>query len=706
MNEIFSSSRSGVYHTTNKKKGLMNSSSTSSTHHTTRWLISSLLYLLMFIILYRVNAMTPQQQQQTIPIHNNLNDNTTPSSSDSMSTSTSYDYLQHTLSKENVAVVATTLATLAYGYNKRFADQTGRLWDGLQSFVSTSSKLASDSGVGPDAAFIQNKEFLVGKAQFVKSILEKKIHLLFSWKNMFTVTKWAVIATSSAQTVKLVYELWIYEDIFQHAGETLHNFKHDQREIYDRLNELIDVLEQMSNLVVTQERFIPSSSTPSKLFTRLGEATKLDESFEKNFIKLTKKFTKIQATLQKDIEGMQAQMEELKSKVQQDSAFFKKRQEKSLTNTFVGASCLALSVGASLLFPPAAPAILASHAGGIISLSVAGINYGLYYYSNSKKDKAEYRLKEVVKLQEQIGSIRNQSMEYLNHYEAQKAEIVKYMKKLRSEDKKKKSLSTLLLPAMHDFNPLETENLEQRLWNIVGIYQANTLLLWYHSFHFIFLMMTLFTFAKNGLNMSAKTLVVLFFYCAILLTLDMAYDFKESRQTTLDIHLDTSILFIKVTKQTYEERYRHECIWYELPVRKQLELDLKSLVLKFVPGYSDVADSLTATNASGHLIHSSKCLHYKQVMESNDDSVTSNLIQTSTHSIVGVDVKQINNPSEMSGSTYFDFISSVFFRLIRTAADCCEIVYERTSIGAKLCLGMALASVLFIIAKRIVCCGL
>ncbi|KAF0977435.1 hypothetical protein FDP41_003427 [Naegleria fowleri] len=617
------------------------------------------------------------------------------------------------ITPESAFLVATNLGLLAYNYNKGFAQNINNMWTGLTSFISnrgsdTIKQIASGAEPSATEVFITNKENLVAKAEAVKYLLEKRMGLFFSWKNICTVTKWALVVASSAQTVKLLYELWIYEDIFHHSAEQLAGFKRDQTEIHKKLDEMISILEHMSNLIITQERFTQTTSNSQSLVL-LVEKSLLNDSFDKNFLSLTKKFKKLQESVQTEIEKLNDQMNSLKSQIQKDSDFFSGSVERSKTNMFVGASCFALSTISTLIFPPLAPVVFAGHAGGIISGAVAGINYALYYYSNSKKEKAEYRLKEVIKLQHQISHIRNQSMEHLNLYEEQKAKLVEHLKKLREQERTKRSKMEAISPAITDGGQTvdtmpDEPIINQLLLQLIEFYNINNLLFWYRVMSGIMFSLWLTSLLKDGFSITHKTLITLILYCSIMFTLNMAYDLTEKQQITFDIHVNASSHLAKVTKTAYEERYKHECIWYELPVSKQFELEIKSLFLRLIPGYGDQASQLLARNATGHLIHNSRCLHYIQVLESQDEKVVSHLIQTSSHSSSGIDVQQINNPSEMAGGTYLDFAYSIVMKSFKAIVDGLELFSTKTSFITKIWCLAVIALVLLVMVKKIVFC--
>jgi len=615
------------------------------------------------------------------------------------------------LSPQGALAATGTLFSFAYNYNEAFNDQANNLWTGLKGFInggSVAQKLATPSstlstlaGSGPSPEIILNhKEEILQKAGVVKTVLERKLHLLFSWKNILTVTKWGVIVASSAQTAKILYELWIYEDMFQNAAEQLKEFKNDQTSIYAKLDEMISILDEMSRLIVAQERFSSPVSNENLQLSTFHGSTILDDHFDKGFLSLSKKFNKLFTSIQEEIKQVHHHIENLKGSIGTNSKFFQERKDKSLKNMIVGAGCFAVSTAASIMFPPIAPVALASHAGGIISGVVAGINYGLYYYSNSKKEKIDYRLREVARLQEEIANIRNQSLIYVNHFEEQKSKLVSYFKKLKIQEKKRREHAKIEQEILN----IRNQYVDDLVAQFSEFYYKNNLLFWYRTMSAIFFVMWLYNMYLDGFSFSSKLLVSLLLYCSMMFTLNVAYDLTEKQQMTFDLHLNASSHIVKVTKTIYEERYKHECIWYELPVGKQFELEIKSILLSLIPGYGDVSSQITSRNSSGHLIHNTKCLHYRQVIESDDHAIASHLLQTSSVSSSGVDTKQINNPSEITGGTYLDFVNSVAMKVCQFAVDSVELMNTRTSFTTKIWCTILVTIALLVLVKKIVFC--
>ncbi|KAL9646718.1 hypothetical protein ABK040_001140 [Willaertia magna] len=594
--------------------------------------------------LYFCSCQTPS------PINNNNQEKNETTTSPSL------------LTNENIAVTGVTLLSIAYNHNEIFTKYTSNMWHGLKDIISHygpsigavskgAAKIVS-SGPSNMAVSISNKAELVQRADLIKSILEKRLTLFHSWHNIFTVAKWGVIVASSAQTVKILYELWKYEDMFEKAGEQLIHLHRDYNNLFKELDEMIDILMEMNNLIITEERFTNLEKVKYIASSNSLVDYEIHKDFDNNFVGLTNRFNKVYGKIQNEIQTFHEEVEKLKILINSDKEYFAKRKDESLKTLLVSASCFALSA-ASILIPPLAPITIASNAGALVSGVMTGINSFNYYYSNKNVQKANYRLQQLISFQKQIGNIRNQSLEYVNHFELNKEKLLNELKKKREEATNNNfSTYTPTQPTtiIIDLNELILRGYEY--------YKENTLICWYHTLATLFFCGFLYNLFKDGVSFSYRTLTVLIIYCSMMFTLNIAFDMTTKQQEIFSLQSNATDHLVKITKLTYNERYRHECIWYELPIHKQFELEFKSLFWSLVPGYFDYSTQLITRNNSGHLIHHSKCLHYIHVMESENNAITSHIIQTSTFASEN-DRKQFNNEAQIIGGSYFSFIKEL-----------------------------------------------
>lgn len=62
---------------------------------------------------------------------------------------------------------------------------------------------------------------------------------------------------------------------------------------------------------------------------------------------------------------------------------------------------------------------------------------------------------------------------------------------------------------------------------------------------------------------------------------------------------------LTIIREQNLERYKHECIWHELSVSRQLSLEIKAIFYTLT--FQDGVRMLT-TNSSGHLVNDEQCL--------------------------------------------------------------------------------------------------
>jgi hypothetical protein len=122
-------------------------------------------------------------------------------------------------------------------------------------------------------------------------------------------------------------------------------------------------------------------------------------------------------------------------------------------------------------------------------------------------------------------------------------------------------------------------------------------------------------------------------------------------------------------------------------------------------GYHEHAKQLIGRNASGHLTHSKKCLHYIQVIQSREEpsEIGARLIETFTDS-TGTDKRQYFNAAESNGKSYTYFVRGVFHPVIELLFDSIEDFNLKTSFMTKVWSLLTLTILLIVITKNLLCC--
>lgn len=237
------------------------------------------------------------------------------------------------------------------------------------------------------------------------------------------------------------------------------------------------------------------------------------------------------------------------------------------------------------------------------------------YAVNKYNDKLEYSL--------------NDLSEILNNFKELKDSIVN-MDSLVTNIKNNKISITNMRNKIKD-----ATNFEAKLFKISTFI---ILLLWgVGSIHLFIYGLKRTTIQKSPMNFLKWSIIMLFIYFIIIFAFDTTASLQRQKMIEHSLLLNKAI----IKKEEVRKKYRHECIWHEIPISRQIYLEVKGLFWSVL--LQDGFKSIT-TDAKGYMVSDSNCQLYLEILASEPEDLV--------------------NTVESVSRAYGKIISSIFHQVV------------------------------------------
>jgi hypothetical protein len=553
------------------------------------------------------------------------------------------------------------------------------LRDSLASFISTAETALPE---------YQSKQMLgewVNNAQRLKQLLESRVIVALenmpSCRNVYDASTWAFLVYSMFQTSKVIGEMFMYESFFDQAGEEIAKLNAMQHtEIAQMVQKLIDIQEQMIILSINSSM---SKTSMSPLYQDKINHIALDaDSFKLKrsaveFFKLADSYSEHSLELDEVLNRTQTKINECFERTKKDEKFYSDNQQKSFKTMLIHIGYAAGTAAVSTIFPPAAPSALIAYLPSIFGGIMAGVNGGLSYMASKHREKATYRLSQFTEVQNEIFKARDSTLKFIEKFEKLRNEFLMY-----AETNAEFFSSTSTITSGDNSNRL-LNSIKQIIYNYPYItIQILLISIWTAIFSSI-----IRREFRNNKPQPGRSIKWFIAFCAVCLIISLSVDMFESTRTTRSTIVQARDNKLIVHTKSIEQRYKHECIWFEIPVWRQVALETKAYLWDLL--MQDGARYL-ARNSSGHLVNDPICIHLMLAMNSNHHALHSD--------------QNIQNDAEIVGTTYSSLIKGFITPLTESTIQTLETFTSKTSFTTKLWLLGVTAGIVLIIVKRVLFC--
>lgn len=509
-------------------------------------------------------------------------------------------------------------------------------------------------------------------------------------KDVYTAASWTFLIYSLYQTTDVLSDMWMYESSFDRTGQGMKEIE----PLIQDVEYLVGRIEELQNNIVTllerEEIMDPSTKDAKKWKTNSFNNRKhptikegIEERKISSFYDFAERYYDYSSQLFDLFQNIDNRLKEYIEKTKEDEQAFFNYQKKTFKSFMMHASYTVGAATLSYFFPPVAATYLPSVIGGIM----AGLNGGATYVAKKHREKALYRLASLDQLEKRI----QQRYEAFQIFNQNYADIINNIQHRIEEDGLKK------------VSPDNQISLLHRIFSIISYSIANPGLNFITNNAFTFLRVALFVtwlcifgylmyleHKKDGLShLKPPSYYVKYFtaFLAICVILFLAVDLFEAKNSTKTSLMHDRGVRVEEYKANLEQRYRHECIWHEISVYRQIKLEIMSLIYDLL--LQDGSRFIT-TNSSGHLTNDPTCLSILQDMQTEQSSAL-------RRSIAITDV-------EIVGEAYTSVFKGLFKPIMDVIIHCAESFTKETGFLTKIWLMLATSGFMFLTMKRLFLC--
>lgn len=437
--------------------------------------------------------------------------------------------------------------------------------------------------------------------------------------------------------------MYHFDSVFHVSGEQISVMSNELRgDVTRRLDRMIELIREMQQLEKVVSHVMDHSAVK-----------RLYEDFQQE----TKGVNRAHSAMYDEIA-------EWRHRLQLETEFYDGKKSGSMSNTLLSSAF----VLAGYVFSGG----IAMPATGLLS---AVVNGGVMWVSNRNMYRAQARLEEMSRLREEVDRMRNETVAFVDQFEHYKHQY----QVAQQLERQRLQYLTYRVSKQATLGFYETFGKVSQFVNLVQTHQTEILVtMLLASWIFIFALIVR-RHQKLRLNIIApRTLLMwtLAFFIGsgmLLVFVDMIHSMKQTRLNKLHHFRERRMTL----RQQNMERYRHECVWHELSVSRQLSLEGKALL--WTVALQDGIRMLT-TNSSGHLINDDQCLKYLQPLEEEFE---------------------VENEAQFVGETYMSMVVGMTREFLhKVVIDSFERVHSRTSFMTKMwaLVSVAVVCLVFVIA--------
>jgi hypothetical protein len=528
-----------------------------------------------------------------------------------------------------------------------------------------------------------------------------QVHL----RTVFDLSKYALALYLAADTGKMLYESWIYESAFEYSGDQLDKIRQNLQVCDEKTNQLQSLLDKLVDIISAEDETNSNYNFMTKTYYDTNAQSSMSLSrivqglsqFKMNsrttrmrdnalFNHVIKQYDKIAQDINYSLDKSKTQIVILRERTLQDKEQFATEKKKYTQNSILAGGVAAVSLGISTIFPPAAIgagiALKASVGVPTFTGILSAINFYGSLSSQKNLEKALYRIRQFDEMETHVDQFKKTTLELIEQFKLQKK---KWFRMLRRYERYERSQSRKRFYDQYEAREEPITATESALEFVVENLAACASALMIASAIAFF---TLRQFSEQPLSptQAFKWSVVLLGMC---LMVSMFVDLMQAKNSSMQVMQHRNQARAYIQHKNLFQRYKRECIWYEIPAYQQIIMETGAAVLNWVPLLNSEYgfDSLTR-NATGHLVHNKKCLKYEQQMY----DVAMNLEES--------DMEQI-------GAVYMHPIKGVGKVISELFADAAETLNERTSLMTKVYMMLIMVGVVLLAFRRFLgffCC--
>lgn len=355
-----------------------------------------------------------------------------------------------------------------------------------------------------------------------------------------------------------------------------------------------------------------------------------------------------------------------------DKEHYAQQEKKAYKSMIMGAVSTVSSVALSYLFPPAS----ITHIPVVISSVTAGVNGALSWVAKNEKERMQYRIDELNKLNSTIVSARSQMEQFRHLFEKLKLERAEATAAAAA-----KATTTTKHAQNGDNGDVKGSN--QMFKAIYHFFTRYTSEIVRYS-----LILVIFSFFMHV--MSAQEHVTLMFsikwamaLCFICLLCSFSVDiFNGVSRTKIALQTDRDNR-AKVYSSAAQKQYKQECNWYELSTSRQIQLGMKALFWNVLLQDGSRAISI---NEKGELVSDPECIKLLAQSIANEQSSP-------------LKSSPIETDAEIIAVTYANIVKGIFKPIVEAFANGIDTLIVSTTFTTKIWV-MSTASLTFLLVVR------
>lgn len=485
-------------------------------------------------------------------------------------------------------------------FNPKFKNSLMGLSNVLGDIIAESKSFSHQIGL----AIISNMENL-------QTIIKTRIG---PWGGAY-LARWGFFTYVSYRTTRIMYDLYLYESIFRYSGEKSDEFEKEMERINNLLEENIGMIDQ----ITTGIRRI-----------NLEDFYEIERKFLDNYNQLKKSLIK-----------MEKEVNNIIQRLEKDAEFYQKKKSGAMLNTIGSTVWTAGSFAIGITFPPSLPYLMSTKASAIVGLSLSSYNFMLSYVSGKNLDKMKYRIQKYDQLKESIYSRLNETEILLETFIEKKSEVLETLQKRSFLGKSLVFVQKFKIKFIEDNHDSISKALKYFI-DSLGVISVC------YFGYLIYKMVIDKKTCPSGKIRSISSTILICFLIYFAINIFISFQKDQNQQ------IEKQVLEFEQKQRLIREKFKQECIWYEIPIYRQLELEIKSYLLML---FSKNGLRQISMNNKGEMINDKTCKNYQISLESEQ-----------AHRYIKANV-----------NTYFDLLIQVSKSFSKIFAKSTKILFEKTS---------------------------